>query len=35
MNVQPKTTLSSDLLERFRAIVGDKYAITDPQAQQA
>ena len=35
MNVQPKPTLSPDLLERFRAIVGDKYAITDPQAQQA
>ena len=35
MNVQPKPTLSPDLLSRFRAIVGDKYAITDPQAQQA
>ena len=35
MNVQPKPTLSPDLLGRFRAIVGDKYAITDPQAQQA
>ena len=35
MNVQPKPTLSPDLLGRFRAIVGDKYAITDPHAQQA
>jgi FAD/FMN-containing dehydrogenase len=35
MNVQPKTAISADLLGRFRAIVGDKYAITDPQAQQA
>ena len=35
MNVQSKPTLSPDLLGRFRAIVGDKYAITDPQAQQA
>jgi len=35
MNVQPKPTLPPDLLARFRAIVGDKYAITDPQAQQA
>jgi FAD/FMN-containing dehydrogenase len=35
MNVQPKPPLSADLLARFAAIVGGKYAITDPQAQEA
>jgi FAD/FMN-containing dehydrogenase len=37
MNIQSKTTetkLSADLLGRFRAIVGEKYAITDAQTQQ-
>jgi D-lactate dehydrogenase (cytochrome) len=28
----PPSTLSPDLLARFKAIVGDKYAVTDPQA---
>lgn len=32
MNV-PIPALASDLLDRFRAIVGDRYAITDPDAQ--
>ena len=27
-------TLASDLLERFSAIVGEKYAVTDPAAQE-
>ena len=31
---EPKRTLAPDLLKRFAAIVGDKYAITDPQMQQ-
>src|SRR4029078_12508523 len=35
MNVQSKPTLPPDLLTRFAAIVGDKYAITDPQVQQS
>jgi FAD/FMN-containing dehydrogenase len=36
MNIQPKTpsTLSADLLARFRAIVGEKYAITDAPTQE-
>src|SRR5919204_3275626 len=32
MNIQLRQP-SADLLARFAAIVGDKYAITDPQAQ--
>src|SRR5438270_11110995 len=32
MNVQLRSP-SADLLSRFAKIVGDKYAITDPQAQ--
>jgi FAD/FMN-containing dehydrogenase len=35
MNVQTRPTLPADLLARFTAIVGDKYAITDPQVQQS
>ena len=35
MNVQTKPTLAPDLLKRFTAIVGAKYAITDPQVQQS
>jgi len=35
MNVQTKPTLQPDLLARFTAIVGDRYAITDPQVQQS
>jgi len=31
---EPKRTLAPDLLTRFVAIVGEKYAITDPQMQQ-
>ena len=31
---EPKRTLAPDLLKRFVAIVGDKYAITDPQMQE-
>src|SRR5690242_14169651 len=31
---EPKRTLAPDLLKRFTAIVGEKYAITDPQMQQ-
>jgi FAD/FMN-containing dehydrogenase len=34
MNVQSKLTLPPALLARFAAIVGQKYAITDVQAQQ-
>ena len=34
MNLQTKPTLPPDLLARFVAIVGEKYAITDPQAQE-
>jgi D-lactate dehydrogenase (cytochrome) len=34
MNVQPLPDLAPDLLARFRKIVGDKYAITDKEAQQ-
>jgi D-lactate dehydrogenase (cytochrome) len=34
MNVQTKPTLLPDLLARFAAIVGDKYAVTDPQMQE-
>jgi len=30
---EPKRTLAPDLLARFAAIVGEKYAITDPQMQ--
>ncbi|MFL5062824.1 MAG: hydroxyacid dehydrogenase, partial [Xanthobacteraceae bacterium] len=32
MNIQHRQP-STDLLSRFAKIVGDKYAITDPQAQ--
>jgi D-lactate dehydrogenase (cytochrome) len=35
MNVQSKPTLPPDLLARFAAIVGEKYVVTDPQAQEA
>ena len=35
MNVQTKPTLPPDLVARFATIVGDKYAITDPQVQQS
>lgn len=35
MNVQTKPTLPSNLLTRFAAIVGEKFAITDPQVQQS
>ena len=31
---EPKRTLAPDLLKRFVAIVGEKYAITDPQMQE-
>src|SRR3954453_12320458 len=31
---EPKRSLSPELLKRFVAIVGDKYAITDPQMQE-
>ena len=31
---EPKRSLSPDLLKRFVAIVGEKYAITDPQMQE-
>jgi D-lactate dehydrogenase (cytochrome) len=31
---EPKRSLSPDLLARFVAIVGEKYAITDPQMQE-
>src|SRR5215467_4301621 len=33
MNIHQQRTVSTDVLARFAAIVGDKYAITDPQAQ--
>src|SRR5438105_12247130 len=33
MNIQQQRTVSAELLSRFAAIVGEKYAITDPQAQ--
>ena len=33
MNVQPHPLPSADLISHFAAIVGEKYAITDPQAQ--
>ena len=35
MNLQSKPSLPPELLARFAAIVGEKYAITDKQAQQA
>src|SRR3954469_18662833 len=35
MNLQTKPTLSPELLARFAAIVGEKFAITDPQVQQS
>jgi D-lactate dehydrogenase (cytochrome) len=35
MNVQTKPALPPDLLDRFRKIVGEKFAITDPRAQEA
>ena len=31
---EPKRTLAPDLLARFVAVVGEKYAITDPQMQE-
>jgi FAD/FMN-containing dehydrogenase len=31
---EPKRSLAPDLLKRFAAIVGEKYAITDPQMQE-
>jgi FAD/FMN-containing dehydrogenase len=31
---EPKRTLAPDLLKRFVAIVGERYAITDPQMQE-
>ena len=31
---EPKRSLSPELLQRFAAIVGEKYAITDPQLQE-
>jgi FAD/FMN-containing dehydrogenase len=34
MNVQTKPTLPPELLARFTAIVGQKYAVTDKQAQE-
>src|SRR5215467_7505748 len=33
MNIHQQRTVSTDVLARFAAIVGDKYAITDPQGQ--
>src|SRR5215831_19198830 len=33
MNIHQQRTVSTDILARFAAIVGDKYAITDPQGQ--
>ncbi len=33
MNIQEKPTLAPDLLKRFVAIVGEKYAVTDPKDQ--
>src|SRR5262245_12221822 len=33
MNIHQQRTVSTDILARFAAIVGDKYAITDAQAQ--
>ncbi|MGI8527341.1 MAG: FAD-binding oxidoreductase, partial [Pseudolabrys sp.] len=35
MNLQSKPGPATELLARFAAIVGEKYAITDPPAQQA
>src|SRR5690349_5945390 len=35
MNVQTKPTLSPDLLKRFAAIVGERYAVTDPAVLQS
>jgi D-lactate dehydrogenase (cytochrome) len=35
MNVQTKPNLSPDLMSRFAAIVGDKFAITDPQVMHS
>ncbi len=32
---EPKRSLAPDLLKRFAAIVGEKYAITDPAVQEA
>src|ERR1700692_685411 len=34
MNVQTKRALTTDLLARFIGIVGEKYAVTDRQAQE-
>jgi FAD/FMN-containing dehydrogenase len=33
MNIHRQRAASADVLARFAAIVGEKYAITDPQAQ--
>src|SRR5262245_36713255 len=33
MNIQEKPALAPDLLKRFAAIVGEKYAVTDPKDQ--
>jgi FAD/FMN-containing dehydrogenase len=35
MNVQTKPTLSPELLKRFTAIVGERYAVTDPAVLQS
>jgi FAD/FMN-containing dehydrogenase len=35
MNLQQKSAVSSEVLAKLRGIVGDKYVITDPQAQEA
>jgi D-lactate dehydrogenase (cytochrome) len=35
MNVQTKPTLSPELLQRFTAIVGERYAVTDPAVLQS
>jgi FAD/FMN-containing dehydrogenase len=34
MNIQEKPSLAPELLKRFAAIVGEKYAITDPKDQE-
>jgi len=35
MNVQSKPVLPPNLLDRFKKIVGERFAITDPQTQEA
>ena len=35
MNLQSKPAVAEDLLKRFAAIVGDRYAITDKDTQQS